>query len=80
MLLAVEQQVGQLVNLGSGKGVSVREIGDIIVRNLPDLVEVTWDMSKPSDDRNRLLDMSRAKRIGFKSVISIEEGIHETMN
>ena len=42
--------------------------------------KVLWDTSKPSGDRKRVMDIYRAKDIGFKSTISIKDGIREVMN
>jgi GDP-L-fucose synthase len=65
--------------LGSGKGVSIKEIVEIIVSNLKIKPRVIWDTSKPSGDKKRLMDISRAKGIGFAPKITIAEGIKETM-
>ena len=75
MLLALEKGTGQPLNLGSGIGVSIREIVDIIVNNMDNKLEVIWDTSKPSGDKKRLMDISRARSIGFEPTVSIEDGI-----
>lgn len=80
MMLALENITGQPINLGSGTGVTIREIVEIIVSNMKDKPEVVWDTSKPSGDRKRVMDISRARAIGFKPSISIEEGIKEVMD
>lgn len=79
MLLALEKGAGQAINLASGIGASIKQIVDIIVSNMENKPEVVWDTSKPSGDRKRLMDISRAKAIGFKQNISIEEGIKGVM-
>lgn len=79
MLICIEKGTGQAINLGSGTGVSIREIVDIIICNMKVKPKVIWDTSKPSGDRKRMMDISRAKAIGFKPMISIEEGIKEVM-
>jgi len=80
MMLALNKGGGQPLNLGSGTGVSVRQIVDIIVANLPKKPEVVWDTSKPSGDKKRLMDISRARSLGFKLEVSIEEGIRGVMD
>lgn len=80
MLLALEKGTGQPMNLGSGIGVSIREIVEIIVNNMKIKPKVVWDTTKPSGDKKRLMDISRAKAIGFKPTISIEGGIKEVMD
>jgi GDP-L-fucose synthase len=79
MLLVMEKGKGQPVNLGSGVGVTIREIVEIIINNMKEKPEVIWDKTKPSGDRKRLMDLSRALAIGYKPTISLEEGIKETM-
>lgn len=80
MMLVMEKGITQPVNLGSGNGVSISEIVEIIVNNMEKKPEVVWDISKPSGDKKRLMDISRAKSIGFSPAISIEEGIKEVMD
>jgi len=79
MLLALENGIGQPINLGSGVGVSIKEIVDIIVNNMDEKPKIVWDTSKPSGDKKRLMDISRARAIGFEPKISIEKGIKEVM-
>jgi len=77
MLLAVEKGVRQPINLGSGIGVTVRGLVEIIVSRLDVKPEIIWDTSKPSGDKKRVMDISRARAIGFEPAVSIEEGISE---
>ncbi len=81
MMLAMERGLGQPINLGSGEGVSIKKIVEIIVSNMKTKPEVVWDTSKPTGDKKRLMDMSRAKAVlGFEPKMTIEEGIKETMD
>lgn len=79
MMLAMEKLPEKPVNLGSGNGVSIKQIVDIIVKNLDKEPNVFWDTSKPTGDKKRLMDISRARYMGFTPEISIEDGIRETM-
>ena len=79
MMLAMEKLPEKPVNLGSGNGVSIKQIVDIIIKNLDKKPNVFWDTSKPTGDRKRLMDVSRARGMGFKPEISIEDGIAETI-
>ncbi len=80
MMLAVEKGVNEPINLGSGTGVTIREIAEVVAANVPGgAVPIEWDTSKPKGDAKRLMDMSRAKSYGFEAQISIEEGIKETI-
>lgn len=80
MLAALEKGCGRPVNLGSGIGVSIRQVVDIIAANMKEKPAILWDTSKPSGDKKRLMDISRAREIGFEPSVSIEEGIREVMD
>ena len=80
MIHMVENKVTEPVNLGSGTGVAIKEIVDVIVENCEFPIEVVWDKNKPAGDKRRVFDMQRAYCRGFKPQISIEEGIKETMD
>ena len=81
MMMAVEKGINVPINLGSGDGVKIREIVEQIVKHLPDEREVVWDISKPKGDALRLMDTTLAKKlIGFKTEISLSDGIKETMD
>ena len=80
MILVFEKMPGRPVNLGSGSGVTIRNIVEIIVSNLDSKPEIVWDTSKPSGDKKRLMDISRAKELGFDPQITLEAGIKEVIN
>lgn len=80
MLLAVEHSRGEAVNLGSGAGVSIRKLVDIIVGNLKVKPEIAWDASKPVGDKRRVMDISRARAMGFRPSIGLEDGIRGVMD
>lgn len=79
MMLLVARGATEPVNLGSGKGITIREVADLIVQALPHRPEIVWDSSKPSGDRKRLMDVTRAKALGFEAKIEIAQGIRETV-
>jgi GDP-L-fucose synthase len=80
MMLAVEQGINEPINLGSGTGVTIRQIAEIVAANVPNgPLKIEWDVTKPAGDAKRLMDMTRANSYGFKPVIGIEQGIKETI-
>lgn len=81
MILAVEKGVNVPINLGSGSGVTIRQIAQTIAKNVPNgPIKIVWDKSKPKGDAKRLMDIKRAKKLlGFKPKYSLEEGIKETI-
>lgn len=81
MIMAVEKGINVPVNLGSGSGVTIKQLVETIVNLIPTRpIKILWDKSKPKGDRKRLMDNSRAKKLlGFVPIISLEQGIKETV-
>ena len=78
MIYAVEKQITEPINLGSGKGYSIKEVVDMVVKHSGKQLEVKWLTDKPAGDKIRLFDMARAKSYGFDISVSLEEGIKST--
>jgi GDP-L-fucose synthase len=77
MLYAVENKITEPLNLGSGVGVKIKTIAEIVAKYFDK--ELLWDVNKPTGDPIRILDMSRAKSHGFELTVSIENGIVNTI-
>jgi GDP-L-fucose synthase len=75
----VENEINVPVNLGSGEGIAIKEIVDLVVEKCPRDLEVVWDTTKPTGDKRRILDSTRAKEVGFETTISLSDGIEETI-
>ena len=81
MIIAVYKGINKPINLGSGKGVSIKTIAELISKLVPNgPLKIIWDKSKPSGDKIRLMDTSNAKKIGFKTEVDILKGISNTIN
>lgn len=78
MIHAVEKQITEPINLGSGKGYSIKEVVDMVVKYSGKQLEVKWLTDKPAGDKIRLFDMTRAKSYGFDISVSLDEGIKRT--
>ena len=76
MMLVVEKGETRPVNLGSGVGVTIKELAETIAKLGGTTVE--WDTSKPNGDAKRLMDISRATALGWKPEVSLEDGLRET--
>jgi len=81
MAIAVYKNINKPINLGSGQGVSIKTIAELISKLVPNgPLKIIWDKSKPSGDKIRLMDISKAKKIGFKTEVDISKGINNTIN
>ena len=77
MLFAVENKITQPINLGSGDGVSIKEVAETVANFFKK--EIIWDKDKPAGDPVRLFDMTRAKGLGFSLEVDIKTGIEDTI-
>jgi GDP-L-fucose synthase len=77
MMLVVAKGINEPINLGSGKGVTIREVAEAVAEATEKSVE--WDINKPKGDRMRLMDMTRAHAHGFSCEVALGEGIAETI-
>ncbi len=68
------------VNLGSGQEVSIRELADLVAKEVGYHGAVAWDTSMPNGQPRRSLDVRRAADLfGFRAQIPLQEGIRETV-
>ena len=77
MIHMVEHEVTEPVNLGSGTGVTIKEIAEIISEYFGK--EIVWDTTKPMGDMKRIMDTTRAEGHGFKASTSLKEGVINTI-
>lgn len=80
MKLILEKNITYPINIGSGNGVSIKKIVEVIVKNLPEKkLEIKWDTSKPSGDKIRLMNIDKIKKLGFVPKVDINQGIMKTI-
>lgn len=80
MLIMMDKMPEKPVNLGSGTGVTIKEVAESVSKCVfGDSNALVWDTSKPSGDKKRLMNIDYAKSFGFEPEIGIEEGIAETV-
>lgn len=79
MLLMAEKMPDRPVNLGSGVGVTIKDLVASITNNLERSIDIHWDTTKPSGDKQRVMDISRARSYGFEPQINLENGVKDTM-
>ena len=73
-----EHFVLPLINIGTGKDITIRELAGMVAKLVGFDGDVEWDSSKPDGTPQKLLDISRLASLGWKSKISLEEGIRNT--
>jgi len=80
MLASEKYSKPDLVNLGSGEEISVRDLLEMIRTMVGDTGVVRWDHTKPDGQPRRSLDTSRAAReFGWRAKTSLSTGLKKTI-
>ena len=65
----------ETVNAGTGRELSIKELTLLVARTVGYEGEIRWDTSKPNGTPRKLLDVSKARALGWEARTSLEEGI-----
>lgn len=79
-LLSSERNDGipPIVNVGTGKDISIGKLAEIIAEIIGFEGEVKFDTSKPDGTMKKLLDTSRLNSLGYTASIDLYEGLTTT--
>ena len=69
---------GELVNVGSGENVSIKDLADTVAAVVNYDGEIDWDTSRPNGTPNRPLDISIMTELGWKPKHTLAEGLRKT--
>ena len=69
-----------LMNVGSGEEVSIRTLAETVKNATGCPAEITWDASKPDGTPRKLCDTSLIRSLGWKPLVSLEEGVRRTVS
>ena len=64
------------INVGTGKEISIREVAELIQKEIGFRGEIRWDASKPDGTLKKLTDVKKLHSLGWHHKIEIDEGIH----
>lgn len=78
-LFLVENGITQPVNAGTGKGVSIAELVELILKHTKNKPPVVWDTTKPSGDKRRVLNTERLNSLGFTEYTDFSKSIEEVV-
>ncbi len=65
----------ELVNVGTGEDVSIRELAELVQRIVGYEGEIVWNASKPDGTPRKLMDVSKLHGTGWRHRIELEDGI-----
>jgi len=67
-----------LINVGTGTDVTIRELTELVAEVIGFGGRVTWDTAKPDGTPRKLMDVSRLTALGWKARINLRDGVART--
>ena len=64
------------INVGTGREISIRDVAQLIMKEIGFHGELRWDSTKPDGTLRKLTDVSKLHRLGWHHKIEIDEGVH----
>ncbi|MBE6304657.1 MAG: GDP-L-fucose synthase [Bacteroidales bacterium] len=65
----------ETVNAGTGEELTIRELTELVAKIVGYEGEILWDTSRPNGTPRKLLDVSKAKKLGWTYSTKLPEGI-----
>ena len=78
VLLLEQYDSPEIINVGCGEDISIRELAELICDVIGFDGELTWDASKPDGTPRKLLDVTKLLDLGWKPSIPLQDGIAQT--
>ncbi len=70
--------IGEFVNIGVGKDITIGELAELIKEVVGFKGEIRKDLSKPDGTPQKLLDITKLSSLGWNAKISLKDGIRQT--
>lgn len=70
-----EYSGNETVNAGSGKELTIKELAETVSEVVGFKGKIVWDTEKPNGTPRKLLDVSKAKQLGWQSSTPLRDGI-----
>jgi GDP-L-fucose synthase len=68
----------EIINVGCGEDLSVRELAELICDVVGFDGELAWDTAKPDGTPRKLLDITKLRGLGWQPAIPLRDGIAQT--
>jgi len=72
------EQIGDFVNIGTGKELSIYELTKLLCQVIGFKGEIIFDRTKPDGTPRKLTDVTKLHQLGWHHTIELEEGIRDT--
>jgi GDP-L-fucose synthase len=69
---------GEIVNIGTGKDLTIKELALVMKKVVGYKGKIVFDTTKPDGTPQKMLNVSRIHKLGWKHQVELEKGIKET--
>lgn len=66
------------INIGTGQDISIKELASVVNKVVGYQGEIEWDTTQPDGTPQKLLNVAKLHRLGWKHTYSLESGIKNT--
>ncbi|PYK13935.1 MAG: GDP-fucose synthetase [Verrucomicrobia bacterium] len=80
LLLLEKYDSSEVINIGCGEDISIRELAQLICDVVGFDGELVWDPTKPDGVPRKLLDVTKVSALGWRPSIPLRQGIVQTYN
>ena len=78
LLLLKKYDSPEIINVGCGEEISIRELAELVCDVVGFDGELTWDTTKPDGTPRKLLNITKLRTLGWKPSIPLRQGIAQT--
>jgi len=78
LLLLEKYNSPEIINVGCGEDISIRELAELICDIVGFDGELAWDSTRPDGTPRKLLDVTKQRALGWKPTIPLRDGIAQT--
>ena len=78
--LGTSYNAAEHLNIGTGEDLTIEELAELVAELAGFKGQIAWDSSKPDGTPRKVLDVSKAKALGWSPKISLRDGITSTIS
>ena len=72
------QDLPNLMNISSGKEVSIRSLAELLQKTIAPEIELEFDSSAPEGQLHKIFSTEKMQQLGLRTGVSLEEGLKKT--
>jgi GDP-L-fucose synthase len=70
----------EIVNIGTGEDVTIKDLAELMAKEIGYTGKIVWDTSKPDGTPRKLMDVSKLAGLGWKYKTPLRKGLRKTID